>query len=139
MEAEHCLICGNTHSGNCDPGAFNYYQCKSCGIGQQLPWDAVAFNGLENTYCACNEEASECWESIDYTAYKEIEEAVFTDEHIEILKHTQKNGLFCGGSKEMDLLVERKYMAEAGRKSFVPDMYYKLTNRGTQMLAALAL
>ena len=64
------------------------------------------------------------------------EEVNFTMEHVEILRHTQKNGLFCGGSKEMDLLVERGYMAEARRKSFVPDMYYSITLKGKAILNA---
>lgn len=62
---------------------------------------------------------------------------MFNEEHIEILRHTQKNQLFCGGSKEMDQLIDRGYMVEAGRKSFVPDMYYQLTAKGKAILNAL--
>ena len=64
-------------------------------------------------------------------------EANFNDEHVEILKHTIKcpGELYCGGSPEMDLLVERGYMESAGRKSFVPDEYYRLTGKGKQLLS----
>lgn len=57
-----------------------------------------------------------------------------TNEHIEILKHTRQNGLFCGDSKEMQELCELKMMEYAGRKSFVPDPYYKLMRDGESVL-----
>ena len=57
-----------------------------------------------------------------------------TNEHIEILKHTQKVGLFCGGSKEMDDLCEVKMMEYVGKKPFVPDPYYRLTKDGISAL-----
>lgn len=64
-------------------------------------------------------------------------EAEFNDEHLAILSHTNKNKLFCGGSPEMDLLVERGYMEYAGRKSFVPDPYYRLTPKGIAFITAV--
>lgn len=57
-----------------------------------------------------------------------------THEHLEILKHTRKNGLFCGDSKEMQDLCELKMMEYAGRKSFVPDPYFKITSDGKSAL-----
>lgn len=60
-----------------------------------------------------------------------------TKEHIEILKHTEKNGLFCGDSKEMQELCEYKMMEFAGRKSFVPDPYFKLMEDGKSALEDL--
>lgn len=57
-----------------------------------------------------------------------------TNEHFEILKHTEKNGLFCGDSKEMQDLCELKMMEFAGRKSFVPDPYYRLVPDGKSTL-----
>lgn len=57
-----------------------------------------------------------------------------TDEHIEILKHTEKNGLFCGDSKEMQELCKLKMMEFAGRKSFVPDPYFRLMPDGKSTL-----
>lgn len=57
-----------------------------------------------------------------------------TQEHFGILKHTQKNGLFCGDSKEMQELCEGKLMEYAGRKPFVPDPYFRLGPDGPGML-----
>lgn len=57
-----------------------------------------------------------------------------TNEHIEILKHTERNGLFCGDSKEMQELCDLKIMEFAGRKSFVPDPYFRLTSDGKSIL-----
>jgi len=60
-----------------------------------------------------------------------------TNEHIEILKHTEKNGLFCGDSREMTELCEYKMMEFAGRKSFVPDPYFRLLPDGKSALSDL--
>lgn len=57
-----------------------------------------------------------------------------TKEHIEILKHTEKHGLYCGDSKEMQELCAFKMMEFAGKKSFVPDSYYKLAADGISAL-----
>lgn len=57
-----------------------------------------------------------------------------TKEHFEILKHAQKNGLFCGDSKEIRELCDIKMMEFAGHKSFVPDPYFKLTSDGKSAL-----
>lgn len=57
-----------------------------------------------------------------------------TKEHVEILRHTEKVGVFCGGSKEMDDLCEHKMMEYAGEKAFVPDKYYRLTKDGKSAL-----
>jgi hypothetical protein len=60
-----------------------------------------------------------------------------THKHIEILSHAKKNGLFCGDSKEMQDLCELKMMEFAGRKSFVPDPYFKLAPDGESALEDL--
>jgi len=51
-------------------------------------------------------------------------------EQIEIIKHTIKNNVFCGGGKDMDVLCEAGLMEYIGRKSFVPDPYYRVTTAG---------
>lgn len=62
---------------------------------------------------------------------------MITKEHIEILKHTQRNEFFCGGSKEMDELCELKMMKYAFKKPFVPDKYYRITRHGIKELNKL--
>ena len=56
-----------------------------------------------------------------------------TDEQVAILDHTEHwaaHGLFCGGGPDMDALVAAGLMEDAGRKSFVPDPYYRITGAG---------
>lgn len=60
-----------------------------------------------------------------------------TQEHISILEHAEKHGLFCGDSKEMQELCEFKMMEFAGRKSFVPDPYFKIMPDGKSALEDL--
>lgn len=63
--------------------------------------------------------------------------ATLTNEQYEILHHTEHRaagGLYCGGGKAMDDLVARGLMQCAGRKSFVPDAYYRITAAGRTML-----
>jgi hypothetical protein len=58
-------------------------------------------------------------------------------EHIEIMRHTRDRaagGFYCGDSSEMQELVTEGLMAFAGRKSFVPDPYFKLTEKGRDVL-----
>ncbi|MCK5236063.1 MAG: hypothetical protein KAR06_03675 [Deltaproteobacteria bacterium] len=52
----------------------------------------------------------------------------------EIIEHTIKTGLYCGGSADMDLLCELGYMEFAGKKSFVPDPYYRATQKGKKAI-----
>ena len=56
------------------------------------------------------------------------------EEHAEILRHAYKTQYYCGGSKEMDDLCESGMMKFAGRKSFVPDPYYKITPKGRSVV-----
>lgn len=58
-------------------------------------------------------------------------------EHIEILKHTEKNGFYCGDSEEMQELCDYKMMEYAGKKSFVPDPYFRLSKDGESALEDL--
>ena len=61
---------------------------------------------------------------------QEVQSESITDEQMSILKHTETNntGYFCGDSPDMQRLVELKLMESAGRKSFVPDEYFRLTS-----------
>ncbi|MHB9009712.1 MAG: hypothetical protein ACYDC1_22590 [Limisphaerales bacterium] len=62
-----------------------------------------------------------------------------TPEQISILHHTAHRaagGLYCGGSPAMDSLVTAGLMEFAGRKSFVPDDYFRLTPAGRTALQA---
>lgn len=56
---------------------------------------------------------------------------------LEILKHTAYHaaqGLFCGDSPAMQSLVSGGLMEEAGKKSFVPDTYFRITAKGRKEL-----
>lgn len=62
-----------------------------------------------------------------------------TKEQIAILDHTihhAAGGLYCGGGKGMDALVSVGLMISAGRKSFVPDEYFRITDDGRKALLA---
>ncbi len=55
----------------------------------------------------------------------------------EILEHTAyraAGGFCCGDSDDMQELVRLGLMESAGRKSFVPDEYFKLTALGRESL-----
>jgi len=52
---------------------------------------------------------------------------------IDILEHTQNrasNGFYCGDSEDMQGLIGLGLMESAGRKSFVPDEYFRMTDKG---------
>jgi hypothetical protein len=58
-------------------------------------------------------------------------------EQLAILDHTVNRaagGLYCGDSPEMRELVSHRLMVSAGRKSFVPDEYFKITDKGRDAL-----
>lgn len=62
-----------------------------------------------------------------------------TKEHVSIMEHTRDRaagGYYCGDSPEMRELVAAGLMADAGRKSFVPDPYFQLTRKGREALAS---
>ena len=60
---------------------------------------------------------------------------LINEEQMEILKHANKNqGMFCGGGKQMDILCQNELMEFAGRKSFVPDPYYRITTKGRNVI-----
>lgn len=69
----------------------------------------------------------------------EFKPLVENEEQLSILKHTRENRLFCGESHDMTRLVENGLMEYAGRKSFVPDPYFKLTAEGRKYLNSLGL
>ena len=59
---------------------------------------------------------------------------------VEILDHVESraaNGLFCGDSSDMQALVMAGLMMSAGRKSFVPDEYFCITDAGREALYAV--
>ncbi len=56
------------------------------------------------------------------------------DEHKEILAHTARNRFFCGDGREMKELCDAGLMEYAGRKSFVPDPYFAITEKGREAL-----
>ena len=58
-------------------------------------------------------------------------------EQLEIMSHTSSRaagGLYCGDSSDMQILVENGLMISAGRKSFVPDEYFRITKKGEEVL-----
>jgi len=60
-------------------------------------------------------------------------------EQIAILHHTEHvaaGGYYCGDSKDMAALVAAGLMESAGRKSFVPDEYFRITGAGRRALRA---
>ena len=68
-----------------------------------------------------------------------MENLKLTREQRDILYHTEHRaagGFYCGGGKEMDALVTAGLMEYAGKKSFVPDPYYKITSKGRAALRA---
>lgn len=77
MRAKHCLNCGDTHSGECDPGSFEYFQCSNCSRKQQLPWDALAFcGGLKGIICGCGKPAEYHWKNMEYADWAAAEESL---------------------------------------------------------------
>lgn len=57
-------------------------------------------------------------------------------EQIGILDHTlhrAAGGLYCGDGKDMQALVAAGLMVSAGRKSFVPDEYFRITEAGRRV------
>ena len=59
-------------------------------------------------------------------------------EQMEIMKHTSgraAGGLYCGDSPDMQALCANGLMEPAGRTSFVPDDYFRITDKGRKALA----
>jgi hypothetical protein len=62
---------------------------------------------------------------------------LLSNEHLEIMRHTRDRaagGFYCGDSAEMQELVAAGLMESAGRKSFVPSEYFRLTAAGRASL-----
>ena len=60
-----------------------------------------------------------------------------TDKQLEILDHMihrASQGLYCGASEDMDILLDAGLVEYAGKKSFVPDKYYRITSKGREIL-----
>jgi hypothetical protein len=58
-------------------------------------------------------------------------------EQIEIMYHTVKraaNCHYCGGGKDMEILIFRGFMRSLGFKPFVPDEYFTITPEGMEAL-----
>lgn len=67
----------------------------------------------------------------------EADREKLTREQREILYHAANRavgGYYCGGGKDMDNLVAAGLMVSAGRKSFVPDEYFRITSAGRAAL-----
>lgn len=77
----YCGLCGDRHTGDCNPKAFAYYQCSSCGTEQVMPWDAVLIYGLDGLFCGCGASAEESWNEIEYERYLEIQNGKPTPEN----------------------------------------------------------
>jgi len=54
--------------------------------------------------------------------------------HIEIMKHTDLNQFYCGDEPELAELCDAGLMKCLGKKSFVPEPYYKLTDVGQEAI-----
>lgn len=72
-EAKHCGLCGNTHAGKCSADSFEYFQCVKCGATQMMPFDAVAYCGIDGINCACGKNAAEVWKNISHAEFLNLE------------------------------------------------------------------
>lgn len=64
---------------------------------------------------------------------------MLTSKHTEILEHTYFRAAgqtYCGMEHELDELCFIGFMQHVGRKSFVPEPYYRLTEYGRQYCEA---
>ena len=60
-------------------------------------------------------------------------------EKIAIMDHTvhrAAGGVYCGDSRDMQEMVDDGLMESAGKKSFVPSEYFRITARGRGVLQA---
>lgn len=58
-------------------------------------------------------------------------------EQLAIMEHTDTRAagrVYCGDSPDMQVLVAEGLMEYAGRKSFAPDQYFRLTRKGSEAL-----
>lgn len=53
-----------------------------------------------------------------------------TGEQLEILKHTAKNGRYCGGGKDTESLAEAGLLHYLGTPAWCPDPFYAITEKG---------
>ena len=63
-----------------------------------------------------------------------------TNEQIEIMAHIKSRaaqGMYCGDSPDMEKLVEAGLMEFAGKVSYVPDPYFRLTEKGLWTLKTI--
>lgn len=51
--------------------------------------------------------------------------------------HRAAYGFYCGDSKEMQELIKEGLMISAGKKSFVKDEYFKLTDKGKEFIKTI--
>lgn len=51
-----------------------------------------------------------------------------------ILEHANKNGRYCGESKDMTILCENGLMEYIGRLCMIPDPFYKITEKGKNLI-----
>ena len=53
-------------------------------------------------------------------------------EQLEILKHTHRNGRFCGDSPDMQALVAKGLMVCLGQPAWCPSPYFQITGAGRE-------
>ena len=106
---KHCYVCGNTHSNECNPDDFDYFQCTECKTLQQLPSDVCGFGGLSGIRCACNREASKVWRHVSFEEYKKLNNAVPADTGNELAMYKL---IAADAAENCSLLLKRAEEAE---------------------------
>ena len=64
--------------------------------------------------------------------------AVVAGEQLEILKHTNRNGRFCGDSPDMRALVAKGLMRSLGKAAWCPDEFFQITGEGREAIKLAA-
>ena len=59
--------------------------------------------------------------------------------HIDIMNHTDLNQVYCGDDPELKELCEAGLIERLGYKVFVPDPYYRLTDKGREEVYQLRI
>ena len=148
-----CIVCGHAvkDGGQCpvweggDTRENHYHKvfvicdkplCDFCkhGHGEHDETNRAEFAGFEH---GTSEWAQMKRHNLNEA--KKVDEAIsdLNTEQLSILDHTMHRaagGLYCGDSPDMEKLVANGFMVSAGRKSFVPSEYFRMTGRGREAL-----
>lgn len=116
-------------------------ECEACGHQRKLTsgYDDANYhdNVIPNMKCEkCGLSRRDHLQAI----IDKGEAVTLNQEQIEILNHTRSRaagGRYCGGSPDMDRLVELGYMEDLGKPSWCPDNYYAITAKGKDAHAKL--